>query len=64
MAVEDHGAGTQYVRVGWWPRTRPVGAFLIVLFAALVGAILVLVVGGLWRRSKLALHAEKTAAAE
>jgi O-antigen biosynthesis protein len=36
MAVEDHGAGTQYVRIGWWPRTRPVGALLILLVAFLV----------------------------
>jgi predicted tellurium resistance membrane protein TerC len=46
------------------PKLGPEGFHYVVLFAALVGAILVLVVGGLWRRSKLALHAEKTAAAE
>jgi hypothetical protein len=32
------------------------------LFAALLGAILILIVGGLWRRSKLAGHAEVSAA--
>jgi YjbE family integral membrane protein len=46
------------------PKLGPEGFHYVVLFAALVGAILVLVVGGLWRRSKLAIHAEKTAAAE
>jgi len=35
------------------------GAHYIVLFSALIGAILVLVVGGYWRRAKLAAHGEK-----
>jgi hypothetical protein len=30
----------------------------------LVGAVLVLAVGGMWRRSKLGAHAEKVSAAE
>jgi hypothetical protein len=34
------------------------------LFAALLGAVLVLLVGGYWRRSKLATHAEKVEVAE
>jgi predicted tellurium resistance membrane protein TerC len=46
------------------PRFGAEGFHYIVLFAALVGAILVLVVGGLWRRSKQAAHAEKVRAAE
>ena len=40
------------------------GAHYIELFSALVGAILVLLVGGYWRRSKLAGQAEKVHAAE
>jgi hypothetical protein len=38
MAVEDHGSGTQYVRVGIWPRFSRVSLALIVVglaFAAL-----------------------------
>jgi len=35
------------------------GAHYIMLFSALLGAILVLVVGGYWRRAKLAAHGEK-----
>jgi predicted tellurium resistance membrane protein TerC len=46
------------------PRLGPDGFHYVVLFAALLGAILVLIVGGLWRRSKLAGHAEKVGAAE
>jgi YjbE family integral membrane protein len=46
------------------PRFGAEGFHYIMLFAALVGAILVLVVGGLWRRSKHAEHAEKVGAAE
>jgi YjbE family integral membrane protein len=40
------------------------GAHYIELFCALVGAILVLLVGGYWRRSKLAGRPEKVHAAE
>jgi len=46
------------------PRLGPDGFHYVVLFAALLGAILVLIVGGLWRRSKLAGHAEKVGAAQ
>src|SRR5262245_47601726 len=45
------------------PRFGAEGFHYIMLFCALVGAILVLVVGGLWRRSKQAAHAEKVRAA-
>jgi len=38
------------------------GAHYIELFSALIGAILVLLVGGYWRRNKIAAHAEKIAA--
>lgn len=33
MAVEDHGAGTQFVRVRSWPRISRVAALLMLLFA-------------------------------
>ena len=46
------------------PRLGAEGFHYIVLFAALFGAILVLVVGGLWRRSKQAARGEKVSAAE
>src|SRR5438105_5371014 len=46
------------------PRFGPEGFHYIVLFSALVGAILVLIVGGLWRRSKQTAHAEKVGVAE
>jgi YjbE family integral membrane protein len=46
------------------PRLGPDGFHYVVLLAALLGAILVLIVGGLWRRSKLAGHAEKVRAAQ
>jgi YjbE family integral membrane protein len=46
------------------PRLGAEGFHYITLFAALAGAILVLIVGGLWRRSKLGAHAEKISAAE
>jgi YjbE family integral membrane protein len=46
------------------PRFGPEGFHYIMLFSALVGAILVLVVGGLWRRSKQTAHAQKVGAAE
>jgi hypothetical protein len=35
MAVEDHGAGTQFVRLRSWPTCSPGAAVLILLFAAL-----------------------------
>src|SRR6266704_1998184 len=38
------------------PKFGAEGFHYITLFAALVGAVLVLLVGGLWRRSKLAAH--------
>ena len=40
------------------------GAHYIMLFAALLGAILVLVVGGLWRRARQSALAEKVPAAK
>jgi predicted tellurium resistance membrane protein TerC len=46
------------------PRFGAEGFHYITLFAALVGAVLVLLVGGWWRRSKLAAHAERVGVAE
>ena len=46
------------------PRFGAEGFHYITLFAALVGAVLVLVVGGLWRRSKLAADVERVGVAE
>jgi YjbE family integral membrane protein len=46
------------------PKLGAEGFHYITLFAALVGAILVLIVGGLWRRSKLDAQAEKMSAAQ
>jgi YjbE family integral membrane protein len=46
------------------PRLGATGFHYVMLFAALLGAILVLIVGGMWRRSKQAAHAEKVRAAE
>jgi YjbE family integral membrane protein len=46
------------------PRLGPDGFHYVTLFAALIGAILVLVVGGMWRRSKQSPQAEKIPAAE
>jgi YjbE family integral membrane protein len=46
------------------PKLGPEGFHYIVLFAALFGAILVLLVGGLWRRSKLENRADKVSVAE
>jgi YjbE family integral membrane protein len=46
------------------PRLGAEGFHYIVLFAALIGAILVLLVGGMWRRSKLTSRAEKVPAAQ
>jgi YjbE family integral membrane protein len=45
------------------PRFGPEGFHYIELAAAFVGAVLVVTVGGLWRRSKQAAHAEKMRAA-
>jgi YjbE family integral membrane protein len=44
------------------PRFGAEGFHYITLFSALIGAILVLLVGGWWRRTKLAGHGEKVAA--
>src|SRR5262245_39046291 len=38
MAVEDHGAGTQYVRIRSWPRCSRAAAGWIILFAGLTAA--------------------------
>ena len=46
------------------PKFGADGFHYIMLFCALVGAVLVLVVGGMWRRSKLGAQAEKVSAAE
>jgi YjbE family integral membrane protein len=46
------------------PKFGADGFHYIMLFCALVGAVLVLAVGGMWRRSKLGAHAEKVSAAE
>src|SRR5204863_3131750 len=35
MAVEEHGHGTQLVRLRTWPRCSPMGVTLTVVFAAL-----------------------------
>jgi GT2 family glycosyltransferase len=35
MAIEDHGAGTQFVRARTWPRWSPTGLALAILVAAL-----------------------------
>ena len=37
MAAEDHGAGTQFLRFRWWPRSSRGGVLLVALFAALAG---------------------------
>lgn len=37
MAIEDHGAGTQYVRLRRWPRVRPPSIALLVVLAVLLG---------------------------
>jgi hypothetical protein len=36
MAVEDHGAGTQYVRIKTWPRCGKVARALLILFTVLM----------------------------
>src|SRR6516164_10153785 len=46
------------------PKLGAEGFHYVMLFAALVGAVLVLLVGGLWRRSKQAGNAEKVSVAE
>jgi O-antigen biosynthesis protein len=38
MAIEDHGAGTQYVRTRCWPRLRPIGAAMLLLFGGATAA--------------------------
>jgi GT2 family glycosyltransferase len=38
MAVEDHGAGTQHIRIRLWPRWSGAAACLIALFGALTAA--------------------------
>jgi len=46
------------------PKLGAEGFHYLMLFAALAGAILVLAVGGMWRRSKQGEHTEKVSAAE
>jgi len=46
------------------PKLGAEGFHYVMLFAALVGAVLVLLVGGLWRRSKQASKPEKVSVAE
>ena len=46
------------------PRFGAQGFHYIELSAAFLGAVLVLVIGGMWRRSKQAAHAERVRAAE
>jgi YjbE family integral membrane protein len=46
------------------PRLGAEGFHYITLFASLVGAVLVMVVGGLWRRSKVEAQAQNVSAAE
>ena len=46
------------------PKLGPEGSHYIMLFAALLGAILVLLVGGFWRRSKQASIKAKVSVAE
>ena len=38
MAVEDHGAGTQFLRFRWWPRASRRVVALTAVFAALAGS--------------------------
>ena len=38
MAVEDHGAGTQFLRFRWWPRASRRGIALITAFGSLAGS--------------------------
>ena len=37
MAVEDHGAGAQFLRFRWWPRGSRGGVAITALVAALAG---------------------------
>jgi predicted tellurium resistance membrane protein TerC len=46
------------------PRLGAEGFHYITLFASLLGAVLVMVVGGLWRRSKVEAQAQNVSAAE
>ncbi len=46
------------------PRLGAEGFHYIALFASLLGAVLVMVVGGLWRRSKVKAQAQNVSAAE
>jgi uncharacterized membrane protein YeaQ/YmgE (transglycosylase-associated protein family) len=46
------------------PRLGAEGFHYVMLFAALLGAILVLLVGGMWRRSKQSSREAKISAAE
>jgi len=48
MAVEDHGAGTQYVRIRSWPRCARAAVGWILFFAGLTAAA---VVDGAWAAS-------------
>jgi hypothetical protein len=38
MAVEDHGAGNQFLRFRWWPRASRRGIALITAFGSLAGS--------------------------
>ena len=38
IAVEDHGAGTQYVRFGIWPKCSGIVLATIAFLAAVAGA--------------------------
>ncbi len=38
VAVEDHGAGKQYVRIGLWPRCSVAGLAMIAILASVAGA--------------------------
>jgi hypothetical protein len=38
IAVEDHGAGTQYVRLGFWPKCTGTGLAVIAFLASVAGA--------------------------
>ena len=38
IAVEDHGAGRQYVRIGLWPKCSGIGLAMIAFLASVAGA--------------------------
>ena len=38
IAVEDHGAGTQYVRLGFWPKCSAAGLTVFAFLASVAGA--------------------------